>query len=399
MALFVGAAAARSDDTATADAPQAPPATPTGFAVAGTARTSITLSWNDTADETGYTIYRWNGSAYVALASVGANVVAYTDAVACNKTFYYKLSAFNGSGESAQTSENLAASSTSCFAADEYEPDNSAAQAVTLAPGAPQNHTIVPASDADWVAFTLSQTSGIVLTTAGSTGNTVLTLMNANGAPLMINDDYGNTFFSQISWTCAMGGAPAGTYYAKVESFNNAGMVGGYDLSLAVTDCADPTVSATPTEPATTPPSATAATGTPMTATPPSATAATATPSATATTSTATATVSPSATPTSGSPTASAATPSKTATITVSATPTSGSPTATATSGGPTVTSTATATAVPSATATSAATVTVVPATPTSRPGTPTATVTTRPTQRIYLPLLIRSQAGRAAAR
>jgi hypothetical protein len=66
--------------------------------------TSVTLAWNDNAaNETGFQLERSNNNKTFALiATPGANVLEFTDTnVTANKTYYYRLRAFNAGGNSA----------------------------------------------------------------------------------------------------------------------------------------------------------------------------------------------------------------------------------------------------------------------------------------------------------
>ncbi len=85
--------------------PPLPPNTPSNLAVTGAAQNSLTLSWQDnSSDETGFKIYKWDGASFVYLASVGANVTTFTDAgLNCGATYFYEVSAYNGAGESPHT--------------------------------------------------------------------------------------------------------------------------------------------------------------------------------------------------------------------------------------------------------------------------------------------------------
>jgi titin len=82
-----------------------PPSTPSNLRVSGTTQTSITIAWDDTSNETGYKIYKWDWvSSFVYFDSVGANITSYTDnTLTCGSDAYYEVSAYNNAGESGQT--------------------------------------------------------------------------------------------------------------------------------------------------------------------------------------------------------------------------------------------------------------------------------------------------------
>lgn len=77
-----------------------PPATPSLALSSGT--NSMSLSWSNVANETGYKVFRsTNNSTYTQLTTLSANVTSYTDnAVSAGTTYYYYVMAFNGDGDS-----------------------------------------------------------------------------------------------------------------------------------------------------------------------------------------------------------------------------------------------------------------------------------------------------------
>src|SRR5204862_6430020 len=67
---------------------------------------AVNLSWTDkSGNETGFRIERSaNGSAFAKIATVGANVTAYSDSgLAKSTTYSYRVSAFNSGGSSANS--------------------------------------------------------------------------------------------------------------------------------------------------------------------------------------------------------------------------------------------------------------------------------------------------------
>jgi len=70
--------------------------------------TQIDLSWADHSNvEFGYKIERWNGSGYVQINTVGANVTTYTDTGrTAGQTYYYRVRAYNNIGDSGYSNEN-----------------------------------------------------------------------------------------------------------------------------------------------------------------------------------------------------------------------------------------------------------------------------------------------------
>jgi peptidyl-Lys metalloendopeptidase len=111
---------------------------------------------------------------------------------------------------------------------DTFEPDNSSAQATTINAGSQQIHSIVPATDVDWFKFQVNSLSSVVLETSGDPSyDTRMWLYNGSLNQLVFSDDEGEFQYSRIS-ACL----PAGTYYVKVDDFNNNNEIPAYALSL-----------------------------------------------------------------------------------------------------------------------------------------------------------------------
>jgi len=82
-----------------------PPSTPTGLS-ATPGNSQVALSWNASSGATSYNVKRstTSGSGYSVIGSPGTN--GFTDATAVNgMTYYYVVSAVNGSGESANSTQ------------------------------------------------------------------------------------------------------------------------------------------------------------------------------------------------------------------------------------------------------------------------------------------------------
>jgi hypothetical protein len=101
--------------TASSSSGQAP-ATPSGLGAGvnpGNPTSSLVLSWADNANnETGYSVERsTDGRSFAQIAQAGANTGAWTDtALNSGTTYYYRVRAFNGSGNSAYS--NVASAQT-----------------------------------------------------------------------------------------------------------------------------------------------------------------------------------------------------------------------------------------------------------------------------------------------
>ncbi len=127
--------------------------------------------------------------------------------------------------------------------ADGYEPDNDAAQAKSIAPGQSQQRSILPVGDIDWVRFTLSSRSAIVLETSGPdpgpANDTMLILFDANLNLIDYNDDidWPSNAYSRIQRTCDANPLSAGTYYARVNELGDNETLSLYYLALSVSPC------------------------------------------------------------------------------------------------------------------------------------------------------------------
>lgn len=60
----------------------------------------ISVYWNDNSNnETGFNVYRWNGSSWSKIATLGANVTSYTNyGLLGGQTYYYTVEAYNSAG-------------------------------------------------------------------------------------------------------------------------------------------------------------------------------------------------------------------------------------------------------------------------------------------------------------
>ena len=95
----------------TEPAPMVPPTAPSALSTTALSHSEIALSWNDqSADETGFELERSldNGQSWAALATLGANVTAYTDQGLTAETAYgYRVRAIGVGGASAYSNSIL----------------------------------------------------------------------------------------------------------------------------------------------------------------------------------------------------------------------------------------------------------------------------------------------------
>lgn len=139
---------------------------------------------------------------------------------------------------------------TNTGSGDTYEPNNSSAVAKIITAGNSQSHSLVPVADQDWIMFTLSTTSNITLETSGVDGDdTEMSLYNANQVLIAENDDISESTnrFSRITKSSLA----AGTYYVKINEYENDDQIAAYTVFLAVENIGTPTTPTTPTTPST----------------------------------------------------------------------------------------------------------------------------------------------------
>ena len=118
------------------------------------------------------------------------------------------------------------------LAGDAFESDDNGEQATHTVSGAIQTHNISPATDEDWITFSLPGPSVVVLETRGEPGDdTVLELYDGGLSLIESDDDAGLGSNSRITRICGASELPAGTYLARVTSSKSEGVIGKYDLA------------------------------------------------------------------------------------------------------------------------------------------------------------------------
>ena len=150
-------------------------------------------------------------------------------------TYYVKVDEFDGDEEIA--SYDLSFNAEPCsVVSDLYEPDNSSGEANEITNGSPQTHSLYPAGDVDWVTFTLTAESAVILETSGGSGDTRMWLYDSSLNEVEYNDDDGINTFSFIDRVCDVDALPAGTYYVQVAEYF-ANELPSYDLSFNAEPC------------------------------------------------------------------------------------------------------------------------------------------------------------------
>ncbi|MBI3979295.1 MAG: fibronectin type III domain-containing protein [Chloroflexi bacterium] len=196
--------------------PVSAPAAPSNQRVTGTTRDSVSLAWNDVGDETGYRIYRWNGSIFVLLASVGANITSYTDrAVSCGNGYSYQVNAYNDYGESSRT--DWSDGFTSACATSTPTATNTRV-AATATPTATNTRLAAPPMPANLRVASVTQSS-ISLAWDDGSNETGYRIYRWNGSTFVHLNAVGANVTSHAdgSLNCGVG------YFYEVSAYNDAG--------------------------------------------------------------------------------------------------------------------------------------------------------------------------------
>ena len=145
-------------------------------------------------------------------------------------TYYARVTAYGGD-EIIPTYTVSLSLAQAAAPGDDWEPDDAWDQATLLEPGVPQEHSIGPVGDEDWLTFTLDEDRLVTLTTAGASGDTRLWLYDDSLAEIAFNDDGAEGLFSRIqTWLSS------GTYYVEVDEFGDNDAIAAYTVSLDVSE-------------------------------------------------------------------------------------------------------------------------------------------------------------------
>ena len=215
------------------------PSAPQSVNTTTNSSSAVTINWTTSlggVDE--YKIYRNN----VYVATVNANTYSFqVTNLPCGNTSTYSVRAYKGSGAHNESPERSASGSTSSCpngSGDTYEPDNDSSTAKWIYSGSPQMHSIVPSTDVDWVKFTLSSQSAVLLETNGATSSdTRMWLYNSSLVEVESSDDEGIGLYSVIDRVCGADPLAAGTYYVKVDEYGNNNEIPAYNLSFSAKTC------------------------------------------------------------------------------------------------------------------------------------------------------------------
>jgi hypothetical protein len=220
-------------------APPAQPSPPNGLAITFSARDRATITWEDSHEETSYTLTRFDSASPTPSESrLAANVTTFADTgLLCGQDYTYELKAINDRGGSNPAQLFVYPGLyPSCDGPDAYEPDDTADQARPIVSGERQIHNMYPLNETDQVTFTLTEESQVILKIANR-GKSNLYLKNEAGDNLDFARWPGET--GVIKRDCRGNPLGAGTYYATaVAGYNNMSSA-DYALFLDIVACAD----------------------------------------------------------------------------------------------------------------------------------------------------------------
>lgn len=121
---------------------------------------------------------------------------------------------------------------------DGNEPNDNPATATVIGNGNHLSNTICVTTDIDYFTFSLAAPSAVTLETSGPSGDTRMWLFESDGTTVIASDDDGGTGnFSLIQRSCDGSELAAGTYYVKVDEYNNNNHIDDYTMSLTVSAC------------------------------------------------------------------------------------------------------------------------------------------------------------------
>ncbi len=210
------------------------PAAPSNLQQSTATQTSITLSWQDNSNnEDGFNLYKWEGSGFRYFASVGANTTSFTDQyLPCSFGVLYEVSAYSSSGESPTIW--YGASTSNCPAVANDNLDN--AKEIFVLPYSDNMNTAEATSDVDdpelancnrdaglasvWYIFTPDRNERVQFDTLRSDYDTMLAVwtgLRGSLNPIVCNDDVGDTTQSSVVVSAIAGT----TYFIEVTEYNS----------------------------------------------------------------------------------------------------------------------------------------------------------------------------------
>jgi len=188
--------------------PCTPPAAPTGVSATSSSQTAASVAWTASSGATSYSISRstTSGGPYTAVGSSATSPFSNTG-LTCNTTYYYVVSASNGScssGNSAQASVTTAACTPG---------------GTTLTNGVPVTGISgAAASQQSWTMAVPAGASALKFQTAGGTGDADM-YVRFGAAPTLTTYDC-RPYATGNAETCNIATAQVGTYYVMLNGYS-----------------------------------------------------------------------------------------------------------------------------------------------------------------------------------
>ena len=205
--------------------PCTPPSAPTGLTATASGQTQVNLSWTAVAGATSYTVYRatTSGGPYSSVGTTSSTSFSNTG-LACNTTYYYVVTASNGSCSSGNSAQAQATTSTcTCNAIADVEPNNSrnAPQVISGTCNQISGTFLNDGANQKNDYFRLSLPAGRTVTALlnGLTVDYDLFIYNSTGGSAVASSENGGTTPDQASWTNT--GASAINVWVRVLRFSS----------------------------------------------------------------------------------------------------------------------------------------------------------------------------------
>lgn len=119
-----------------------------------------------------------------------------------------------------------------------YEPNDTPGQANWIRDSETQTQCIIPETDQDWVKFSVTTESRVLLEAADEGGDLELNMYDSDLG--LIERSYsGPDYPARVNRDCGIGRDPllAGTYYASFEHWLNWDEIPSYDIALSINPC------------------------------------------------------------------------------------------------------------------------------------------------------------------
>jgi hypothetical protein len=201
-----------------------PPSAPTGLTATATSQTQINLSWTTVSGATSYTILRatTSGGPYTVVGTSATTSFSNTG-LTCNTTYYYVVTASNGSCSSANSAQAQATTQAcTCNNISDVEPNDSRTAPQVITGSCNQiSGTFVndPSSQNDYFRLSLPAGATVTALLNGLTVDYDVYIYNSTTGSAVASSTNGGTTADQASWTNT--GGSAVNVYVRVNRFSS----------------------------------------------------------------------------------------------------------------------------------------------------------------------------------